>query len=80
MLYQEIEQLRDHRRSPGAFFAQLHPPISKPMTSLRDVDEAGIVEGGSGTGSDRVKRSDIGKVMTALMRGSNSWGVGEAAE
>jgi hypothetical protein len=50
------------------------------MTSLRDVDEAGIVEGGSGTGADRVKRSDIGKVMTALMRGSNSWGAGEAGE
>jgi hypothetical protein len=64
----------------GAFFAQLHPPLSKPMTSLRDVDEAGIVEGGSGTGADRVKRSDIGKVMTALMRGSNSWGAGEAGE
>jgi hypothetical protein len=64
----------------SAFFGQPHPPISKPMTSLRDVDEAGVVEGGSGTGADRVRRRDIGKVMTALMRGSNSWGGGEAGE
>jgi hypothetical protein len=63
-----------------AFFRQPRPPLTKPMTSLRDVDEAGLIEGGMGTGSDRVSRKDIGRVMSALMRGTNSWGKGEAAE
>ena len=48
--------------------------------SLRDVNEAGILEGGRGSGSDRINRNDLGRVMSALMRGNNAWTAGEAGE
>jgi hypothetical protein len=62
------------------FFRQPSAPVSRPMTSLRDVNEAGLIEGGFGTGSDLIRRSDLGRVMSALMRGNNSWTPGEAGE
>jgi hypothetical protein len=62
------------------FFRQPGAPLSRPMTSLRDVNEAGLIEGGFGTGSDRIRASDLGRVMSALMRGNNSWTPGEAGE
>jgi len=62
------------------FFRQPGCALSRPMTSLRDVNEAGYIEGGLGSGSDRSKRSDLGRVMSALMRGNNSWMAGEAGE
>ena len=62
------------------FFRQPASPLTRPMTSLRDVDEAGLIEGGLGSGSDRIRRDDLGRVMSALMRGNNSWTAGEAGE
>lgn len=63
-----------------SFFRQPACPLSKPMTSLRDVNEAGLIEGGIGTGSDRINRSDLGRVMSALLRGNNIWSTGDAGE
>jgi hypothetical protein len=63
-----------------SFFRQSGSPLARPMTSLRDVNEAGVIEGGFGTGSDRIKRGDIGRVMSALMRGNNIWTAGDAGE
>ena len=62
------------------FFRQGGCPLSKPMTSLRDVNEAGLIEGGHGSGSDKIRRSDLGRVMSALMRGNNVWTAGEAGD
>jgi hypothetical protein len=62
------------------FFRQPASPLTRPMTSLRDVNEAGLIEGGLGSGSDRIRLADLGRVMSALMRGNNSWTAGEAGE
>jgi len=59
------------------FFRQSAPPLARPMTSLRDVSEAGLIEGGVGTGADRINRADLGRVMSALLRGNNIWSSGE---
>jgi hypothetical protein len=62
------------------FFRQPATPLTRPMTSLRDVDEAGLIEGGLGSGSDRIRLADLGRVMSALMRGNNNWTAGEAGQ
>jgi hypothetical protein len=73
-----MEQSNWRTETLETFFRQPACPLSKPMTSLRDVNEAGLLEGGIGTGSDRINRSDLGRVMSALMRGNNAWTAGEA--
>ena len=75
-----MEQSNWRTEKLETFFRQPACPLSKPMTSLRDVNEAGMLEGGYGTGSDRINRSDLGRVMSALMRGNNAWTAGEAGE
>jgi Helicase conserved C-terminal domain len=75
-----MEQSNWKTETLASFFRQPACPLSRPMTSLRDVDEAGFIEGGLGTGSDRIKRSDLGRVMSALMRGNNIWTTGESGE
>jgi len=77
---QQMEQANWRTEKLDNFFRQPGSPLSRPMTSLRDVNEAGLIEGGLGTGTDRINRSDLGKVMSALMRGNNSWTAGEAGE
>ena len=77
---QAMEQSNWRTETLGSFFRQPGCALSPPMTSLRDVNEAGLIEGGLGSGSDRIKRSDLGRVMSALMRGNNSWAAGEAGE
>lgn len=77
---QEMEQSNWKSETLDSFFRQPGSPLSRPMTSLRDVNEAGLIEGGLGTGADRINRADLGKVMSALMRGNNSWTAGEAGE
>jgi hypothetical protein len=75
-----MEQSNWRTETLETFFRQPACPLSKPMTSLRDVNEAGMLEGGYGSGSDRINRSDLGRVMSALMRGNNAWTAGEAGE
>lgn len=75
-----MEQSNWRTETLETFFRQPACPLSKPMTSLRDVNEAGMLEGGFGSGSDRINRSDLGRVMSALMRGNNAWTAGEAGE
>jgi hypothetical protein len=75
-----MEQSNWRTESLDSFFRQPGAPLARPMTSLRDVDEAGLIEGGLGSGSDRIRMSDLGRVMSALMRGNNSWTAGEAGE
>lgn len=75
-----MEQSNWKNESLESFFRQAACPLSRPMTSLRDVDEAGLIEGGYGSGSDRIRLADLGRVMSALMRGNNSWTAGEAGE
>jgi hypothetical protein len=77
---QAMEQSNWRTETLGNFFRQPGGALSRPMTSLRDVNEAGLIEGGLGSGSDRIKRSDLGRVMSALMRGNNNWADGEAGE
>jgi helicase-like protein len=77
---QAMEQANWKTETLDSFFRQPASPLSRPMTSLRDVNEAGLLEGGYGSGSDRINRADLGKVMSALMRGNNSWTAGEAGE
>lgn len=74
-----MEQSNWKTETLDTFFRQPACPLAKPMTSLRDVNEAGTLEGGVGTGADRINRSDLGRVMSALMRGNNAW-VGDAGE
>lgn len=75
-----MEQSNWKTETLGMFFRQTGAPLSRPMTSLRDVSEAGLIEGGVGTGSDRIGQSNLGRVMSALMRGNNSWTAGETGE
>jgi helicase-like protein len=75
-----MEQSNWKTETLDSFFRQPGCPLTRPMTSLRDVNEAGLIEGGFGTGSDRIKRSDLGRVMSALMRGNNIWTASEGAE
>jgi len=75
-----MEQSNWRTETLETFFRQPACPLSKPMTSLRDVNEAGMLEGGYGSGSDRINRSDLRRVMSALMRGNNAWTAGEAGE
>jgi hypothetical protein len=77
---QAMEQTNWRSETLDSFFRQPASPLSKPMTSLRDVNEAGVLEGGAGTGADRINRSDLGRVMSALMRGNNAWTAGDAGE
>jgi Helicase conserved C-terminal domain len=77
---QAMEQTNWRSETLDSFFRQPASPLSKPMTSLRDVNEAGVLEGGAGTGTDRINRSDLGRVMSALMRGNNAWTAGDAGE
>lgn len=77
---QEMEQSNWKTETLDSFFRQPGSPLSKPMTSLRDVNEAGLIEGGHGSGADRIDRANLGKVMSALMRGNNSWTAGDAGE
>jgi hypothetical protein len=77
---QQMEQANWRTEKLESFFRQPASPLSRPMTSLRDVNEAGLIEGGLGAGTDRINRADLGKVMSALMRGNNSWTAGEAGE
>lgn len=77
---QAMEQSNWRTETLETFFRQPACPLTKPMTSLRDVDEAGLLEGGYGSGSDRINRSDLGRVMSALMRGNNAWTAGDAGE
>jgi hypothetical protein len=77
---QAMEQSNWKTETLNSFFRQPGCPLARPMTSLRDVNEAGLIEGGFGTGSDRIKRSDLGHVMSALMRGNNIWTAGEGGE
>ena len=46
------------------FFRQPASPLTRPMTSLRDVNEAGLIEGGLGSGSDRIRLA----ILAALCR------------
>jgi Helicase conserved C-terminal domain len=75
-----MEQTNWRTETLDSFFRQPACPLTKPMTSLRDVNEAGLLEGGFGTGADRINRTDLGRVMSALMRGNNAWTAGEAGE
>jgi hypothetical protein len=75
-----MEQSNWRTETLDMFFRQPGCALSRPMTSLRDVNDAGLIEGGLGTGSDRIKRSDLGRVMSALMKGNNNWTAGEAGE
>lgn len=75
-----MEQSNWKTENLDSFFKQPGAPLNRPMTSLRDVNEAGSIEGGLGTGSDSIRRSDLGRVMSALMRGNNSWTAGETGE
>jgi Helicase conserved C-terminal domain len=75
-----MEQSNWRTETLDMFFRQPGCALSRPMTSLRDVNDAGLIEGGYGTGSDRIKRSDLGRVMSALMKGNNNWAAGEAGE
>jgi hypothetical protein len=77
---QAMEQTNWRSETLDSFFRQPASPLSKPMTSLRDVNEAGVLEGGAGMGTDRINRSDLGRVMSALMRGNNAWTAGDAGE
>jgi hypothetical protein len=77
---QAMEQANWKTETLDRFFNQPGCPLSKPMTSLRDVNEAGQIEGGYGSGSDRIKRRDLGRVMSALMRGNNAWNSGDTGE
>lgn len=77
---QAMEQTNWRSETLDSFFRQPASPLSKPMTSLRDVNEAGVLEGGVGSGTDRINRSDLGRVMSALMRGNNAWTAGDAGE
>jgi hypothetical protein len=75
-----MEQSNWKTETLESFFRQPGAPLSRPMTSLRDVNEAGLIEGGFGSGSDRIRVSDLGRVMSALMRGNNNWTAGETGE
>ncbi|AHY52455.1 DEAD/DEAH box helicase family protein [Bradyrhizobium japonicum] len=75
-----MEQSNWKTENLESFFRQPASPLARPMTSLRDVNEAGLIEGGLGSGSDRIRLADLGRVMSALMRGNNSWTAGEAGE
>jgi hypothetical protein len=75
-----MEQSNWKTETLDSFFRQPGAPLTRPMTSLRDVNEAGSIEGGLGSGSDSIRRSDLGRVMSALMRGNNSWTAGETGE
>jgi hypothetical protein len=75
-----MEQSNWKTENLDSFFRQPGAPLTRPMTSLRDVNEAGSIEGGLGSGSDRIRMSDLGRVMSALMRGNNSWTAGETGE
>jgi hypothetical protein len=75
-----MEQSNWKTENLESFFRQPACPLTRPMTSLRDVDEAGLIEGGYGSGSDRIRLADLGRVMSALMRGNNNWTAGEAGE
>ena len=75
-----MEQSNWKTENLESFFRQPASPLTRPMTSLRDVDEAGLIEGGLGSGSDRIRLADLGRVMSALMRGNNNWTAGEAGE
>jgi hypothetical protein len=75
-----MEQSNWKTETLDSFFRQPACPLTRPMTSLRDVNEAGLIEGGLGTGSDRIKRTDLGRVMSALMRGNNIWTAGKGGE
>jgi len=75
-----MEQSNWKTENLDSFFRQPGAPLTRPMTSLRDVNESGSIEGGFGSGSDRIRMSDLGRVMSALMRGNNSWTAGETGE
>lgn len=75
---QAMEKSNWKSENLDSFFRQPAPPLARPMTSLRDVNEAGLIEGGIGTGADRINRGDLGRVMSALLRGNNIWSDGEA--
>ena len=75
-----MEQSNWKSENLESFFRQPGSPLTRPMTSLRDVNEAGLIEGGLGSGSDRIRLADLGRVMSALMRGNNNWTAGEAGE
>jgi Helicase conserved C-terminal domain len=75
-----MEQSNWKTETLESFFRQPGAPLSRPMTSLRDVNEAGLIEGGFGSGSDKIRLSDLGRVMSALMRGNNNWTTGETGE
>ncbi len=75
-----MEQSNWRTETLDNFFRQPGAPLSRPMTSLRDVNDAGIIEGGLGSGSDRIRLSDLGQVMSALMRGNSVWTDGETGE
>ena len=47
---QAMEQSNWRSETLDSFFRQPASPLSKPMTSLRDVNEAGVLEGGVGMG------------------------------
>jgi hypothetical protein len=75
-----MEQSNWKTENLESFFRQPASPLTRPMTSLRDVNEAGLIEGGLGSGADRIRLADLGRVMSALMRGNNNWTAGEAGE
>jgi len=75
-----MEQSNWKTENLESFFRQPASPLTRPMTSLRDVNEAGLIEGGLGSGSDRIRLADLGRVMSALMRGNNNWTASEAGE
>src|SRR5262249_16670689 len=55
------------------FFRQPASPLARPMTSLRDVNEAGLIEGGLGSGSDRFRLPELWPGSSWLKRGGGSW-------
>jgi hypothetical protein len=75
-----MEQSNWKAENLESFFRHPASPLTRPMTSLRDVNEAGLIEGGLGSGSDRIRLADLGRVMSALLRGNNNWTAGEAGE
>jgi Lhr-like helicase len=75
-----MEQSNWRTENLDSFFRQPGAPLNRPMTSLRDVNEAGSIEGGLGSGSDSIRKADLGRVMSALMRGNNSWTAGATGE
>ena len=75
-----MEQSNWRTETLERFFRQPACPLSRPMTSLRDVNEAGMIEGGLAADPTASTGAILAGSCRRLMRGNNTWTAGEAGE